>query len=130
MFKKDFLLNEAQKFAELLAKLGGLKAEGKYVEYNQQFNDLLHNEYNAEINTLLALTEDDFINTLQSANYSAEKLNALGQLLYVYAQPFKPDDESRPILKKVLIIFDLLEQKHNYHSFENIEQRKLIYKMF
>ncbi len=130
MFQQDFMLNEARKFAELLARLMGLKVDGKYEEYNDQFNELLQKEYDTELEKLLALSEDDFVDTLKQANYSTEKLNALSQLLYVFAQPFKADEETVLILKKVLLIFDLLENEHHYQSFENIDKRKTIYHYF
>jgi hypothetical protein len=130
MFQQDYLLNEARKFAQLLAKLMGLKTEGNNEEYIQQFNSELKDEYNIELEKLLSLNDDEFIASLNSSAYSAEKLNALGQMLYVFAEPFEADKETYLILRKVLIIFDLLEQTHHYQSFENIDKRNIIYKLF
>ncbi len=130
MFQQDYLLNEARKFAQLLAKLMGLKTEGNHEEYIQQFNSELKNEYNIELEKLLNLNDDGFIANLNSSAYSAEKLNALGQMLYVLAEPFEADKETDLILRKILIIFDLLEQTHHYQSFENIDKRNIIYKHF
>jgi hypothetical protein len=130
MFQQDFMLNEARKFAELLARLMGLRADGKYEEYNDQLNELLQKEYDTELEKLLALSEDEFADVLKQADYSTEKLNALSQLLYVFAQPFKTDEETILILKKVLLIFDRLENECNYQSFENIDKRKTIYNYF
>jgi hypothetical protein len=128
MFQRDFMLNEVRKFAELLARLVGLKTEGRYEEYHREFDAVMQKEYNAELEDLLALNEDEFTDRLKHSGYSTEKLNALSQLLYVFAQPFKTETE--PILQKVLIIFELLEQKHHYQSFENIDKQKAIYKYF
>ena len=130
MYQRDYLLTEIRKLAQLLAKLMGLKAEGDHGEYLQQFNDVLQDEYNIELEKLIELNDDEFIASLNSARYSAEKLNALAQMLYVFAEPFKLDEETKLILKKVLIIFDLLEQHHRYQSFENIDKRNIIYKHF
>jgi hypothetical protein len=130
MFQQDYLLNEARKFAQLLAKLMGLKTEGNNEEYIQQFNSELKDEYNIELEKLLSLNDDEFIASLNSSAYSAEKLNALGQMLYVFAEPFEAGMETDLILRKVLIIFDLLEQIHHYQSFENIDKRNIIYKYF
>ena len=130
MFQSDYMLNEVRKFAELLARLIGLKADGMYEEYNDQFNEILQKEYDTEVEKLLALNEEGFTDALRSADYSTEKLNALSQLLYVFAQPFKADEETILILKKVLLIFDQLENEHQYQSFENIDKRKIIYNYF
>jgi len=128
MYQRDYLLTEAQKLALLLAKLMSLKAEEEYDEYVRQFNDTLQDEYDVELEKLLNLNEAEFIIFINSAEYSAEKLHAFAQMLYVFAEPFKTDNETVFTLKKILIIFDLLEQQHRQLSFENIEKRKIIYK--
>jgi len=125
---QDYILTEVRKFAQLLAKLMGLKDEGEYGEYIRQFNDALQDEYNIELEKLLGLNEAGFVIFINSAGYSVEKLNALAQMLYVFAEPFEIEHETELTLKKVLIIFDLLEQRHRHLSFENIEKRNIIYK--
>lgn len=130
MFRKDYILNEVHKITLAFARLVGLKAEGNFTEFEQQFNHVLQDEYDVAVEQLLALNEDDFKAELQKATYGAEKLNALSQLLYLYAEPFEADEETALLLKKVLIIFDVLQEKHHYDSFENIEKRKAIYGYF
>ena len=130
MFQRDFVMNEARKFALMLAKLLGLKAEGEYEEYLKYFNEVLEEEYSAELNELLNLDEDAFRQKLIEADYSAEKLNALSQILYVFAEPFNNDDETQALLKKVMVIFALLETQHHYESFDNITKRNAIYQYY
>ena len=130
MLRRDYMLNEARKLAALIAKLLGLKAEGKYAEYSQLLNDTLQKEYDTEAAILVDLSEEDFKTKIAAADYSPEKLNALSQLLYMFAQPFKADEETKTLLNKVLAIFDLLEQKHAYQSFENLDKQKIIYQYF
>jgi len=124
------MLNEARKFTALLAKLMGLKAEGNYTEFDHQLSDILQKDYDTDLGNLLALSEIEFTKRIGSATYNSEKLNALSQLLYVFAEPFSANEEAKLLLKKVLAIFDLLEQKHHYESFENIDKRKTIYKYY
>jgi hypothetical protein len=130
MFQRDFIMNEARKFALVLAKLLGLKAEGEYNEYLKYFNEVLDEEYNAELEELLKLDEEDFKKRLVDAGYTPEKLNALGQMLYVFADPFSADEETSALLKKVMVIFNLLEKEHHYESFDNITRRNVIYQYF
>jgi hypothetical protein len=130
MFQKDFLLNEARKFAEMLARLMGLKAEGAIEEFNRQADKLLQQEYDTILERLLSLPEYDFRQEIEKPGYSAEKLNALSQLLYVFADPFEDNTQTASLLNKVLIIFDALEQKHHYQSFDNIAKQKYIYQYF
>jgi hypothetical protein len=130
MQHRDYMLNEARKIALLLARLLGLKVDGKFDEFNTAFDDAMLNEYNIETERLLALTEDEFKAQVSAAEYSTEKLNGLSQLLYMYAEPFEADEETALLLKKVMIIFDLLETDHHYESFENLDKRSTIYRYF
>jgi hypothetical protein len=104
-----------------------LRTKGKHQEYKVELSTVLQNEYDAELEKLLSFTENSFTSAIKQANYSAEKLNALGRLLIVLSQPFTASIETILTLKKVLIIFDMLEQKHHYQSYQNIESRKIIY---
>ena len=130
MFQHDLLLNEVRKFAEMLARLIGLKASGEIAECNQQAENLLQNEYDTSVELLTNLPEEDFRVQLQKLNYSKEKLNALGQLLYVFAEPFNDDVETASLLKKVLIIFDVLEQQYHFQTFDNIARQHNIREYF
>lgn len=130
MFQQDFLLNEARKFAEMLAKLMGLKAEGNVEEFNLQAEKLLQHEYDTTLERLLNLSLDDFSDDIANSTYSAEKLNALGQIMYAFAEPFTDDEQTTLLLKKVLIIFEALEQKHRYQTFDNITKQNTIHLYF
>ncbi|RFZ82982.1 hypothetical protein DYU05_12565 [Mucilaginibacter terrenus] len=130
MLQRDYMLNEARKLALLLAKLMGLKAEGNPAEYEAELNRALQSEYNTELAFMLGLSEKEFESTLLAENYSVEKLNALSQILYVFAEPFEKNEATAGILKKVIQIFDLLENKHHYESFDNLNKRSHIYSFF
>jgi hypothetical protein len=125
---KDCILNEIEKLALIIAKLIGLKAGGKTDEFIHLADSTLVDEYNITLEDLLDLTIEDFKLTLNKENYSADKLDALAQLLYLRSELFDVNHETLLTLKKVLIIFDLLEQKHNRQSFENNNKRKYIYR--
>jgi hypothetical protein len=128
MYQRDYLLNEARKFALLLARLMGLKTEGRHEEFTQELEQILQTEYDTELEYMLGLNADEFASAIKAKAYSAEKLNALSQLFYVFAQPFQPDDTTALLLRKVLLLFDTLEEEHHYQSFENIDKRNNIYR--
>ena len=130
MYTRDIVVDELRKTALIIAKLLGLKAGGNQQEFAQEFNKSLLKEYNIELENLLALNLEEFNDLIKSERFSAEKLNALGQLLNVFAEPFKQDEETQLLLKKMLAIFDILEEKYHYQSFDNITKRKIIYKYF
>jgi len=127
MFKKDYILNELEKLSLIMARLMGLKEAGKTDEFTHLTNTTLHDEYGTDLAGLLELTSEDFTLRLEEENYSADKIDALGQLLYLHCEPFNANPETLLSLQKVLIIFDLLEQKHHRQSFENINKRNFIY---
>ncbi|MFD0795711.1 hypothetical protein ACFQZX_18970 [Mucilaginibacter litoreus] len=129
-FQRDYMLNEARKFALLLAKLSSLKAEGQVDEYSDAFNNILKEEYSLELAKLVDLSEDHLKQLLKEQDYSPEKLNALGQMLYVFAEPFKNNEATTLLLSKVLLIFDCLETKHHYQSLDNITKQRHIYQFF
>jgi hypothetical protein len=130
MFQRDYIMTEARKLALLLARLLGLKAEGEYEEYLKSFDEVLKEEYDTELELLIGQSEASFIDTVSNSDYSAEKLNALAHMLFVFAEPFKNDEETALLLKKVMAIFHVLETRHHYDSFENITRRKAIYNFF
>jgi capsule polysaccharide export protein KpsE/RkpR len=130
MQQRDYILNEARKLALILARLMGLKVEGREEDYLQYFNSTLQDEYSTELEGLLNLPDEVFTDELKKANYSSEKLNALGQMLYMFAEPFEANEDTAAILKKVMIIFDLLETQHHFESFENLNKRNAIYSFF
>jgi hypothetical protein len=127
MFRKDYILSEIEKLALVIARLMGLKTEGKEDEFIHLADSTLLNEYNIPLDELLGLTIEDFRLRLENENYSADKFDALAQLLYLYSEPFGANPETLLTLQKVLIIFDLLEQKYHRQSFENINKRNRIY---
>lgn len=124
---RDILLNEIEKFAILLAKLMGLKTAGKADEFTQLAEDTMLKEYNIPLPELMAFTLKEFEARLSTENYSADKLDALAQLLYLNSEPFTASAETMLSLQKTLFIFDLLEQRHHRQSFENINKRNHIY---
>jgi hypothetical protein len=126
MYKKDYILNEAEKLTLVIAKLIGLKAEDEADEFIQLADSTLLNEYNISLEELFELTIEDFKLKLEKENNSADKLDALAQLLYLCSEPFSVNPETLQLLQKAIIIFDRLEQKHHRQSFENINRRNLI----
>ncbi len=130
MYRRDMVLDEARRMTLIKAKLLGIKATGSNEEYEQELNNILESEYNTELEKLLALNEEDFKALIQSDVYGPEKLNALSQILYVFAEPFEWNHETQQLLKKVMAIFDLLEEKYHFQSFDNLTKRNAIYKYF
>lgn len=127
MTNRDLIVDEVQKLAIVIAKLLGLKSGNQTDDYLRLIDDTSLNEYDIPFEKLLRLSLKEFETLLSDKNYGAVKLDYLAQLLYLNSEPFTLNAETFLSLQKTLIIFDLLEQKHHWQSFENINKRKLIY---
>ena len=124
---RDILVDGIEKLAIVLAKLMGFKKEGKASEFTQLAENTILKEYDISLLELLGLTLEEFEASLSGKNYNAEKLDLLAQLLYLKSEPLTVSAETQLSLKKILLIFDQLEQKHRWQSFENINKRNHIY---
>ena len=128
MYQRDYLLIEVQKFTLMLSRLLGLKTAGKLGEFNLEVQSVLQEEYNSDLERLLRFSEEEFIAFIQDSGFSAEKLNALAQILYVLGQPLTSTPETVLVMRKVLLLFDFLAEKHQYSSFQNTEITNQLYR--
>ncbi len=127
MYRKDYILTELEKMAIVIARLLGFKDAGKDQEFIKLADSTLLNEYNIKLDEILALDINAFKSLLERENYSADKLDALAQLLYIYSQPFIANADLLLTFKKIMLIYDVLEQQYHRQSFENINKRNTIY---
>lgn len=128
MYQRDYVLREVQKFTLMLSRLLGLKAAGKMEDFNLEVQSVLQDEYNSDLERLLGFSEVEFNTFIGDSGFSAEKLNALAQILYVFGQPLTSTPETVLIMRKVLLLFDFLAEKHHYSSFQNTEIANQLYR--
>lgn len=127
MYQKDFILNEAERLARLIAKLLGLKSQaGHEEEAEQLYQHALVDEFGLTEEEMLMSTPESFKQWLQYKSFNAAKLDALAQLIYHDNEPFEANAETLTQLQKVLVIFNMLEQAHHQQSFDNMSKRNLI----
>jgi len=127
MYQKDFILNEAERLARLIAKLLGLKSQAMHEEEAEQlYAHALVDEFGLTREELLSSTPESFKQWLQYKNFNATKLDALAQMIYHDQDFLAADTETLTQLQKVLIIIDMLEQEHHQQSFNNLSKRNLI----
>ena len=130
MHTRDIVMDDIRKTALIIEKIFGIKSRGMVNEFKQVFDKTLQNEYAVELEHLISLNQDNFEVLIQSDKYSAEKLVTLSQMLYVLAEPFEQNEETQQLLKKVIAMLDVLEEKYHIQSFDNITRRNAIYKYF
>lgn len=126
MYKESFIDNEIRKLALIFARLMGLKADGKADEFIYLADSTLLNGYNVDWDELADMPLTDFEALMQNNNYSADKLDALAQLLYLRAEPLDGSDKTLATLQKVLLILNMLETKYRKQSLDNINKRNFI----
>lgn len=120
MYRRDLILNETQKFAQLLAKLLGLKVDCQDDEATAFYHTVLTEEFGLNNAELQQLSNDDFKAFLSQKNFRIDQLDALAKLLYYNVQ-LPLNAETTVSLQKALVIFDVLEKEHRTQSFENIK---------
>lgn len=126
MLNRDLILAEVQKLALVLARLAGLKEDGKQAEFSQLAEDTALKEYNIGWDELLTMPPADFEAWVSQQSISADKLDSLAQLLYLHSEPSNTTPDCVQNLRKILLIYDLLEQKHHRQSLDNINRREQI----
>ncbi|WP_421946223.1 hypothetical protein [Pedobacter sp.] len=126
MYRKDLITAEIQKLAEVLAKIMGLKLEGKFVEAQDIFDETIANAFNLPKDILENEDLTAFNNWLEGSELSAEKLDSLSEFLYY--ELGLSEERNKIIAAKLNLIYKLLSDKHkivhlvNFHRQNNIQQ--------
>jgi len=126
MLMRDLILAEVEKLSLILARLVGLKEDGKQAEFIQLAENTALKEYGIAWEQLLDMPPHDFETWLPQQLMSVDKLDALAQLLFLHSEPLSTGADTIINLRKALMIYDLLEQKHHWQSLDNINRRKKI----
>ncbi|WP_231459210.1 MULTISPECIES: hypothetical protein [unclassified Pedobacter] len=126
MYRKDLITAEIQKLAEVLAKIMGLKLDGKFAEAQVIFDETLTNSFNLPKDILETEDNTAFNDWLDHNELSAEKLDSLSEFLY-YELGLSLE-RNRIIAPKLNLIYKILSDKHkivhlvNFHRQNNIQQ--------
>jgi hypothetical protein len=126
MYRRDLLTAEIQKLAQALAKLMGLKQEGKLEEAGRAIDELLENDFGILYTDLLSSSLEDFDLFLQQKDFPSEKLDFFSQLLYLKFNTEDPTIENISLAKKLKLIYQTLEIKHHVVNMISIRRQKSI----
>jgi len=126
MYRRDLLTAEIQKLAQALAKLMGLKQEGKLEEADRSIDELLENDFGMRYTDLLQCSLQDFELFLQQKDFPAEKLDFFSQLLYLKFNTEDQSIENILLAKKLKLIYETLEIKHHVINMISIGRQKSI----
>lgn len=126
MIRKDFIEAEIQKLNQVLARIIGLKNDGKVDDATDLAFSTLNNDFQLSQESLESDPLSDFELWLRNQKFTGEKLNVLGALLFESVYPFLETAETRQILHKTALILNLLETEYHQQSFENLHRREQI----
>jgi len=129
MQQRDLILDEIQKLAKILARIMGLKAEGKTEELNFFAENILKEELDLQDDTYTADFPKDYESQLISKNYSADKLNLLAKILLETADSTEDNSNRMYKYRQVLVIYDILEKVYHIQSLQNLTIRSEIEKL-
>lgn len=82
MYRRDLITAEIQKLAQVLARIMGLKLEGKLAEANQLFDETMEGGFQLPKEILENEDLSVFENWLTEGNLPPEKLDSLSEFLY------------------------------------------------
>jgi len=126
MYRRDLLTAEIQRLGLALARITGLKQQGKTEEADNGLDEILEKEYGILFSDLTASSLDDFQAFLNEKNFPAEKLDFFSQFLYLKFSPSADTNENKSVAEKLLLIFSILETKHHIINMINLDRQKMI----
>jgi hypothetical protein len=126
MYRRDLLTAEIQKLAQALAKLMGLKQEGKLEEADRGIDEMLENDFGILYTDLLQSGLEDFDVFLKEKDFPAEKLDFFSQLLYLKFNKEDLSTENILLAMKLKLIYQILEIKHHVINMISIGRQKSI----
>ncbi|MNK30092.1 hypothetical protein D3C87_485010 [compost metagenome] len=124
MYRKDLITAEIQKLAEVLARIMGLKLEGKFKEAQSLFDETMEKSFVLPLGVLESHDLKAFENWLNEGNLAPEKLDSLSEFLY-YELGISAERNSI-IAPKLNLVYEFLSDKHKIVHLVNLHRQKTI----
>jgi len=124
MYRKDLITAEIEKLAQILAKIMGLKLEGKLEEADQIFTVTMLQNFGLQTPLLFESEISIFEKWLQESNLSADKLDSLSEFLYY--QLGLSHERNQKIAPRLNLIYNQLSNQHKIVHLINLHRQKTI----
>jgi hypothetical protein len=124
VYRKDLITAEIEKLAQILAKIMGLKLEGKLEEADQIFKTTMLESFGLQTHILFDAEISIFEKWLQDNHLSAEKLDSLSEFLY-YELGVSPE-RNQKIAPRLNLIYEQLSNQHKIVHLVNLHRQKTI----
>jgi hypothetical protein len=124
VYRKDLITAEIQKLAQVLARIMGLKLEGKLEEADHIFKETMEGSFKLPINILLLEDLSGFEKWLESSDLAPEKLDSLSEFLYY--ELGVSAERNKLIAPKLNLVYNQLSDKHKIVHLVNLHRQKTI----
>jgi hypothetical protein len=130
MLRRDYFLQMLEDFATILARIMGLKTEGKFSEAHLLIQKTSLRYLKIDGKWLIDSTLDDFNQAIAAnENYTIEHLSILADLLQaqgeVYFEEYADNELIINVLEKSLAVFELINQRQS-HLISLERQQKIL----
>ncbi|WP_442588604.1 hypothetical protein ACSBL2_21450 [Pedobacter sp. AW31-3R] len=126
MYRRDLLTAEIQKLGLALARIMGLKEQGKLEEAARDLDEIFGKEFGILISDLTACSASDFNLFLAEKEFPAEKLDMFSQFLFLKFNADMEEKERYSIAGKLQQIYLLLETKYHIINMINLNRQKTV----
>lgn len=124
MYRRDLITAEIQKLAQVLARIMGLKFEGKLEEAEQIFEETIRSSFALPLEILENEDSGKFENWLNGIDFPPEKLDSLSEFLYY--ELGVNSERNRLIAPKLNLIYQTLADKHKIVHLVNMHRQNTI----
>ena len=124
MYRRDLITAEIQKLAQVLARIMGLKLEGKLEEAQQVFEETMETGFNLPNEILESDDYTIFEGWLNEIDLPSEKLDSLSEFLYY--ELGLSNERNKLIAPKLNLIYKILADKHKIVHLVNMHRQNLI----
>jgi len=124
VYRKDLITAEIQKLAQVLARIMGLKLEGKLAEAAYMFTETMEGSFKLPVDILLSEDLPAFEQWLANTDLPAEKLDSLSEFLY-YELGISAE-RNKLIAPKLNLVYNQLSDKHKIVHLVNLHRQKTI----
>ncbi|MFW0716264.1 hypothetical protein [Pedobacter sp. N23S346] len=124
MYRKDLITAEIQKLAEILARIMGLKLEGKLKDAQNIFDETMERSFLLPVNILESEDLSIFESWLDTCNLPPEKLDSFSEFLYY--ELGTSAERNQAIAPKLNLVYQFLADKHKIVHLVNLHRQKTI----
>lgn len=126
MIRKDYILRMVEEFAKFLAKIVGLKQEGKFNEALKKIDDVYQGMIDLDPAVLKSIGADELLDFLQNEKkYNNIYIKIIAELLFEEGQIYIESGDpvsGRNVLEKAKVLINFLMENDSTFSFDWYEK--------